>query len=281
MSDCNLVSTPSSPGAKLTKSEIGTSEDDVEFPYRELIGSLMYLAVGTRPDIAFTVSHLGQFNNCYDGTHWAAAKRVLRYLKGSIYSGLEYKFDETPLVGYVADWASCIVDRRSYTSFVFILNGAAISWDSKKQRTIVLSSTEAEYMALSEAAKESIYWRGFLIELGVNLTGDIVLKCDNMGTSTEPQQESGLPFPDETHRREAPLHPRGTERRQPKDRTHLDNRNGSGHIDKRTAETEAPLLHEGARFVQFTRKGISRGSVRYRGRFVFPRLLHFRITARR
>lgn len=118
----------------------------------------MYLTISTRPDIARAVSALSEFNNCYDNSHWTAAKRVLRYLKGMADFGLIYEPSEEPLTAYVdSDWTGCPIDKRSYTGYTFVLSNCVISWDSKKQRTVVLSSIEAEFMGMTEAVKEVIY----------------------------------------------------------------------------------------------------------------------------
>jgi Reverse transcriptase (RNA-dependent DNA polymerase)./Integrase core domain. len=182
MTDSNPVSTPMDVNVKLTKLEQNPDVEERKLPFRELVGALMYLAVATRPDIAHAVSVLSQFNTCYGKVHWTAAKRVLRYLKGSNELGLIFDPGTESLKGYVdADWASCSMDRRSYTGYIFILGNGAISWDSKKQRTVALSSTEAEYMGLAEAAKETIHLQTFLEELGFeNLSNSMVLN-DNMG----------------------------------------------------------------------------------------------------
>lgn len=134
--------------------------------FRELLGALMYLAIATRPDIAHGVSVLNQFNNCYGEMHWTAAKRVLRYLKGSTEPGLIFEPKSESLKDYVdADWASCSMDRRSYTGYTFILGNGAVSWDIKKQRAVALSSTEAEYMGLGDTAKVIVHPRGFMKEI--------------------------------------------------------------------------------------------------------------------
>lgn len=180
MLDCNPVATPSE--VNLQFEDVTESEENCDFPYRELIGALMYLSVATRPDIANTISRLAQFTNKPRKCHWLAAKRVLRYLAGSANIGLKYLKDSNSVIGYVdADWGNCHVDRRSYTGYAYILSGAAIAWKSQKQRTVALSSTEAEYVSLAEAAKEALYLKSLLGELELNIFKDIVLYGDNMG----------------------------------------------------------------------------------------------------
>ncbi|KAK2578606.1 hypothetical protein KPH14_001023 [Odynerus spinipes] len=182
MTNSNPVATPLDPGSKLKRNEGALKPEEKDLPYRELIGTLMYLAVCSRPDIAHAVSYLSQYCNYYDGTHWTAAKRVLRYLKGTSHIGLRFKKNAASLTGYVdADWANCLDDRRSYTGYVFSLGECPISWESRKQRTVALSSTEAEYMALTEAAKEAIYLRRFLLELGFARLAVVKVFSDNHG----------------------------------------------------------------------------------------------------
>ena len=180
--------TPLDGNVKLTKEmEPSTEEESQEMkgvPYQSLIGSLMYLAVSTRPDIAYAVSALSQYNRNPGKTHWSAAKRVLRYLKGIRNHGLMFHKTGEDLVGFVdADWGSNADDRRSYTGFIFRIAGAAVTWEARKQRTVALSSAEAEYIALSDAAKETVYLRSFLSELGcLNPNSkSTVVYCDNQG----------------------------------------------------------------------------------------------------
>lgn len=155
MEDAKTASTPMDTNAKLTKPSGDVDDKVTELPYRALVGSLMYLAVCTRPDLAHVVSKLSQFNENYNVEHWTAAKRVLRYLRSTIDVGITFRKTSTPLRGFVdSDWANCLVDRRSYTGHIFLLCDGPIAWDSRKQRTVALSSTEAEYMALTEATKE-------------------------------------------------------------------------------------------------------------------------------
>ena len=182
MENAKPVATPVDTSTKLMKPESHSEEDMKQYPFREVIGSLMYLAVGTRPDIAFAVNSLSQYNTCYTKEHWVAAKRVLRYIKGTLRYGLTFKKTEIGLQGFAdADWGACTNDRRSYTGYAFTLGGATISWEAKKQRTVALSSTEAEYMALTEAVKEAIHLRRFLKEIGVQMKDPTPIWNDNQG----------------------------------------------------------------------------------------------------
>ncbi|CAK9800955.1 Retrovirus-related Pol polyprotein from transposon TNT 1-94 [Anthophora plagiata] len=188
MKDADPVSTPLETKQKLCKETEPKTKDEIaelqKLPYRSLVGALMYLAVATRPDIAHAVSVLSRFNENYGKPHWNAAKRVLRYLKGTVEYGLVFERDKQDLTGFVdSDWANDMDDRVSYTGYIFKLAGAAISWESRKQKTIALSSTEAEYMALTEAAKEATYWKNFFAELGLRKgsEGPITVYCDNQG----------------------------------------------------------------------------------------------------
>lgn len=175
MEDCKSISTPMEVGLKLSKAD----KKYKDFEYRNLIGCLMYIAVCTRPDIAHSVSFLSQFNDCYSEVHWKAAKRILRYLKGTINHRLVYEKSGLNVRGYVdADWASCEIDRKSYTGYVFKIGNCVISWESRKQKTVALSSTEAEYMALSDACKESLFIRTFFKEC-LNLDCVTTLYNDN------------------------------------------------------------------------------------------------------
>lgn len=162
LSKSKTASTPMECKLDFNKSECC----DQEIPYQQLIGSLMFLSVLTRPDISYSVSFLSQFNKCHTNTHWNYAKRILRYLKKTKSFCLRYVKETAGLVGYVdADWASNTLDRRSYTGYCFVMAGSAISWESRKQRTVALSSMESEYMAIAEACKEAIYFRSLLCEL--------------------------------------------------------------------------------------------------------------------
>lgn len=188
MSDAKPMSTPLDGNSKLTKKMMPSTEDEMaemrDDPYQSLIGSLMYLAVSTKPDIAHTVSVLSQFNVNPGKAHWTSAKRVLRYLQGTKNHGLCFRKTKSDLIGYVdSDWAGDIDDRVSYTGYVFKLGGSSVTWEARKQKTIALSSTEAEYMALCEAAKEVVYLRNFLKEIYFfnKVAEPTIVYCDNQG----------------------------------------------------------------------------------------------------
>jgi len=127
----------------------------------------MFAACVTRPDIICAVGQLSQFLNKPSSKHLLAAKRVLRYLKGTANLGITYRPPPMRLTGYSdADWAGDVNTRRSTTGYVVMLNNGAIAWKSQRQATVALSTMEAEYMALTEATKELKWVRTLLAELG-------------------------------------------------------------------------------------------------------------------
>lgn len=154
-----LKNTDNPPPAKLQRGKDGNRERPL--PYQELIGCLLYLSTNTRPDIAYTVSYLSQFNSCYTEQHFALAKRVLRYLQNTTKMGLTYYKSQNPtfcITGYAdADFAGDQTDYKSYSGYLFTLDGNLVSWESKKQKLTALSSCESEYISVTEAAKESLY----------------------------------------------------------------------------------------------------------------------------
>ncbi|XP_045453363.1 secreted RxLR effector protein 161-like [Melitaea cinxia] len=169
MGECKPVSTPMEIGLKGLKLERAQKEEEIEnIPYQALIGSLMYLAIAMRPDIMFTISYLSQYNTCFGKTHWQAAKRVLRYLKGTKNIGIRYKKTGSALIGMAdADWVACTIDRRSYTGYIFKYGGGLVSYATKKQRVVASSTAEAEDMAMTEAEKKALHLKQLLEDIGV------------------------------------------------------------------------------------------------------------------
>eukprot|EP00253_Pinus_taeda_P032914 PITA_32914 len=178
MTDCKAMSTPLEQNAKLYK-EDGSKEADGTL-YRQLVGSLNYLTT-TRPDIAYSVSILSQFMAKPSGNHWNAAKKVLRYLKGTVNLGIMY-IDESDVVltGFCdSDWAGNPNDRRSTSGYAFHIGSGVVSWSSKKQPTVSLSSTESEYKALTNATCEAIWLRRIIADLEETQSGATCINCDN------------------------------------------------------------------------------------------------------
>jgi hypothetical protein len=138
--------------------------------YREAIGSVIYLAVRTRPDIAVAVSILSKHVQEPRPAHWERVKRILRYLKGTMTQGLQYTAapgERSSLsIHCDADWGTDPEDRRSRTGVVRHLGGNVVSWTSRKQTTPAVSSCEAEYAALFEAGRDAVWIRGLLCEVG-------------------------------------------------------------------------------------------------------------------
>lgn len=142
--------------------------------YAAKVGSIMYAMVETRVDIAFATSMVSRFAKNPSSEHFNAIDQILRYLAGSAERGITFGGDEElKLIGYSdSDWAGDHADRKSTSGFIFILNGGPISYASKKQAVVALSSTEAEYVALSLAAREATWLRLLLTELGLLTPND-------------------------------------------------------------------------------------------------------------
>lgn len=152
--------------------------------YQRMVGKLIFLT-HTRIDIAFAVSIVSRFMNCPQEPHAQAVKRIYRYLQGTSDLALLYRRgEENQLRGFTdADWAADMHDRKSTTGYVFFLGGTPITWNSRKQPTVALSSTESEYMAVTEGAKEAVWLRRLLGEIHVlDLQAPTTIHGDNQGS---------------------------------------------------------------------------------------------------
>jgi hypothetical protein len=187
MEDCNYKSIPADPNNKVNHKMSPTTEEDKrdmeKRPVREAIGSLMYLANMTRPDISYAVNQISAFVSNPGSGHWEAIKRILAFLAGTKNHGIcfggESKNPETLLVGFKdADFASDMEKRKSTTGFIFQFYGRAGSWGGKRQRATAISTTDAEFYAASEGARDAIWFKSILAELGIN-TGTIPMYCDS------------------------------------------------------------------------------------------------------
>ena len=182
MSDSKPVATPLPTDHSLTLLD-GTSLTDAT-KFRKVIAALQYLSF-TRPDIAFAVNKLTQFMHRPTTGHWSLTKRLLRYLHGTIGYGLVVHRD-SPLSLHAfsnADWAGNQDDRTSTSAYVVFLGSNAISWCSRKQRSVARSSTEAEYKAVATTASEVIWLSSLLKELRVSCPSPPTIYCDNIGAT--------------------------------------------------------------------------------------------------
>ncbi|KAJ9509836.1 hypothetical protein QJQ45_011575 [Haematococcus lacustris] len=167
---------PMAPAVKLVRE--GDALDTTLHHYSALVGSLLYLTCCTRPDIAFAVGALARHMSAPTKQHWAAACSVLCYLKGTADQGLLFG-GVSGLQGFSdADYAGDKDTARSTTGYIFTLNGGAISWSSRLQPTVAMSTAEAEYMAASSAAKEALWLRKLMRDLQLDASC-VHLGCDN------------------------------------------------------------------------------------------------------
>lgn len=164
MEECKAINTPMGQKEKLSK-EDGASKVDEGY-YRSLIGCLMYLTA-TRPDILFAVSLLSRFMHCASEVHLRAAKRVLRFIKGSLDCGVKFeKSQNFKLSGFSdSDWGGSVDDMKSTSGYCFNLGSGVFSWCSKKQEIVAQSTAEAEFIAATAAANQALWLRKVLFDL--------------------------------------------------------------------------------------------------------------------
>jgi len=188
MADCNPVSTPDQKEVDhrgpLSALHCPSSPDELKImenkPYRAIVGSLLYLTMCTRPDLTHSVGTLSRFSANPGPHHWFAALRVLRYLKQTQSMSLTFRRAESLLNGLQitgssdANWGNDLKGRKSLHGHVISLHGCPISWTSKKQTFVALSSTESEYVGLSEAVREIKWLQSFIGEFGIPLLKPIL-----------------------------------------------------------------------------------------------------------
>ncbi|SGY22505.1 BQ5605_C065g12802 [Microbotryum silenes-dioicae] len=173
---------PMTPGLSLTAIP-GQATERIRSWYLQAIGSLLYISLGTRPDIAFAVSYLARFANNPGHRHWIAVKHIFRYLRATYRDELVYARGEARITGVVgysdANWGACVDTSISTMGYVFYIAGSAVSWSSKRQSRVADSTTDAEYLALSHAGKEGIYLSQLLEELHVQPVAPAHIFTDN------------------------------------------------------------------------------------------------------
>ncbi|KAK1606525.1 hypothetical protein QYE76_030198 [Lolium multiflorum] len=187
---------PMLPGKVLSKTQGPATAEERErmsqIPYASAVGSIMYAMLCTRPDIAHAVSLTSRYQSDPGMEHWTAVKNILKYLKRTKDMFLCYGGDQELVVTSYTDasWNTDPDDSKSQSGYVFILNGAAVSWASSKQCTVAKSSTESEYIAASEASSEAVWMKRFIVELGVvpSALDPFVIYCDNMGAIANAQE---------------------------------------------------------------------------------------------
>ena len=171
---------PMKANVKLQKE--GEILDTNTYPYNMLVGSLLYLSTSTRPDISFAVGVLSRYMANPMKEHWEAAIHVLKYLKSTAAEGIVYGGEKEEMKTYCdADYGGEVDTRKSTTGYILVLNGGAISWNSRLQPTVAVSSCEAEYMAAASVTKELLWYMKLLAEVRPNINISKVY-CDNQGT---------------------------------------------------------------------------------------------------
>ncbi|PNX58520.1 type I inositol 145-trisphosphate 5-phosphatase 12-like protein, partial [Trifolium pratense] len=180
MEKCNQVSSPIVPGCKLVKNENEEGTDATL--YKQMVGCLMYL-LATRPDLGYSVCLVARFMDRPTEIHVTAVKRIMRYLKGTLSFGIVYKSNSKTsmkLKGWCdSDYAGDLNDRKSTTSYVFMLGSGAISWSSKKQPIVTLSTTEAKYVSTAACVYQGVWLKNVLSYLKMKQVECIKIYCDN------------------------------------------------------------------------------------------------------
>jgi hypothetical protein len=178
MEDSKPVGTPMVTGCKLSKDD--DSPDVDQSSYRSMIGSLLYITT-SRPDIMHVVGMVGRYQAAPKQSHLQAVKRIFRYLKETMTYGLWYPRNQNlQLTAYSdADWANCVDERKSTSGGAFFLGDSLVAWLSKKQGSISLSTTEAEYIAAATCCTQVLWMIQTLADLEVKYTAPIPIHCDN------------------------------------------------------------------------------------------------------
>ncbi|KAK9931774.1 hypothetical protein M0R45_019038 [Rubus argutus] len=181
MEGSNAVLNPIVPGFKISKDETGV-EVDATF-YKQIVGSLMYLTA-TRPDLMYAVSLISRYMSQPTELHHMAAKRILRYVQGTVNFGILYKKEgNRDLAAFTdSDYAGCLEDRKSTSGYAFLLSSGAVAWSSKKQPIVTLSTTEAEFVAAAVCACQAVWMRRILEKLGHTQDGCTTVMYDNSST---------------------------------------------------------------------------------------------------
>jgi hypothetical protein len=181
MTNSNAVCSPIVTGTKLSKHDKGNEVDPTQF--KQIVGSLMYLTA-TRPDLMFAVNMIARYMEHPVEPHLMAAKRIFRYIKGTLELGIWYRKGEVAeLIAYSdSDYGGDVDDRKSTSGYVFMLGSGAIVWSSRKQPIVTLSTTEAEYIAAAHCVCHGIWLKRILDCIGLEQKQCLTVLCDNSST---------------------------------------------------------------------------------------------------
>ena len=159
--DLKPVSLPMELNVKLSSSQSPTTGADFaamqHIPYREAVGLLMYATLGTRPDISYAVTNVSRFSSNPGMPHWDTVHHIYRYLLSMKDLRMTYSGIEKALVGYMDADGSMDEDHKAISGYAFLIDGGAMSWSSKKQEIVSLSTTKSEYVAATHATKEALW----------------------------------------------------------------------------------------------------------------------------
>ena len=182
MESCNGCSTPCS--IKLPEVSKTKSLPDSNTPYQELVGSLLWVSLATRPYICYSVHQLSKYTKNYNNEMWNYGKRVLRYLKQSMNDSLLFSADESnsesTLIGFSdANFGDDKQDRRSTIGYCIYYNNNLVSWSSKKTDSVALSTCEAEFISITKLTQEALYFQQLINELQPESIKQFKIYCDN------------------------------------------------------------------------------------------------------
>ena len=186
MKDCNPARNPLPTGFKSITATDDEHQLAKHLPFPQVVGSILYASTITRPDLAHSASLLARYIGKWNLQHWAAAKHLLRYIRGTSDLCLTFTADNSKrlVLGYAdADWGGDLDTRRSTTGYIFKVYGGVVAWRSRRQPTVALSTTEAEYMASADAARQATWLRLLLDDLKLGLDNQpLPIFNDNAGT---------------------------------------------------------------------------------------------------
>jgi hypothetical protein len=179
MTGCKPISIPLEQNVKLSADEGDLVEDTTM--YRRIMGSLIYMTI-TRLDSSYAVGVVSQFMQTPRKPHLDAVRHILRYIKHTLQCGIFYEAkSQLQVHRYTdADWANNVSDRRSTSGFMFSFGSGVVSWNSKKQPTVALSSTKAKYKGATIATCEIVWLQKLLLDLGQSMDAPFVIYCDNI-----------------------------------------------------------------------------------------------------